>query len=175
MSYLWAAANPPAQLRKIKMKTFRRSAIAGAALAATAGIASAERDADRAAIEALLSGYEEALNASDAGKVMTLYAADGVFMPQHSQPSVGAVAIRAAYDAVFAAIALDVEFQIDEIAQIAPNWIFARTRSEGFVTINATGGKVAEANQELFIFTKTDAGEWKIARYIFSTTNPPRE
>ena len=31
----------------------------------------------------------------------------------------------------------------------------------------------AEANQELFIFTKGEIGEWRIARYSFSPTNPP--
>jgi len=30
-----------------------------------------------------------------------------------------------------------------------------------------------EANQELFVFQKVDS-DWKIARYCFSTTNPPR-
>ncbi|VAV89858.1 hypothetical protein MNBD_ALPHA05-642, partial [hydrothermal vent metagenome] len=75
---------------------------------------------------------------------------------------------------VFAAIDLNIEFQIDEIVQLSPQWAFARTRSEGLVTINATGDNSPEANQELFIFTKTDGGAWKIARYIFSTTNPPR-
>ncbi len=26
-----------------------------------------------------------------------------------------------------------------------------------------------------FLFKKSDDGNWKIARYIFATTNPPRE
>lgn len=147
---------------------------AAAAIAASAGGASAQHDADRAAIEAVLATYEAALNASDTDTVLSLYTADGVFMPQHSLPNVGADAIRKAYDGVFAAITLEVDFAIDEIAQVAPNWAFARTRSNGFVTINATGDRAPEANQELFVFTKTKNDDWKIARYIFSTTNPPR-
>jgi ketosteroid isomerase-like protein len=39
---------------------------------------------------------------------------------------------------------------------------------------HATGTRSAEANQELFIFSKDGDGSWKIARYSFSTTNPPR-
>lgn len=147
---------------------------AAAAIAASAGVASAQHDADRAAIEAVLATYEAALNASDTKTVLTLYTADGVFMPQHSLANVGADAIRKAYDGVFAAITLEVDFAIDEIAQVAPNWAFARTRSNGFVTINATGDRAPEANQELFVFTKTKNDEWQIARYIFATTNPPR-
>jgi hypothetical protein len=38
------------------------------------------------------------------------------------------------------------------------------------------GGKtLAEGNQELFIFEKDDDGKWRIARYSFSPTNPPRK
>jgi ketosteroid isomerase-like protein len=76
---------------------------------------------------------------------------------------------------VFQAITLDIEFTVDEILQVSPGWAFARTRSEGFVTINATGAKGPEANQELFVFQKQEDGDWKIARYIFSTINPPRQ
>ena len=43
----------------------------------------------------------------------------------------------------------------------------------GTATVNAAGAKSAEANQELFIFKKDADGAWKIARYSFSTTNPP--
>lgn len=155
------------------MKTLLRAVLAAAAaVAASAGVASAQHNTDRAAIESVLATYEAALNASDTETVLTLYTADGVFMPQHSLPSVGADAIRAAYGGVFTAIKLEIGFEIDEIAQVAPNWAFVRTRSEGFVTINATGERAPEANQELFVFTKTDVGEWRIARYIFSTTNP---
>ena len=42
-------------------------------------------------------------------------------------------------------------------------------------TIHVTGDKVAEANQELFVLQKMADGDWKIARYAFSTTNPPRQ
>jgi hypothetical protein len=31
-----------------------------------------------------------------------------------------------------------------------------------------------EANQELFLFHREADGQWRIARYIFSTTNPPK-
>jgi hypothetical protein len=56
---------------------------------------------------------------------------------------------------------------------MAPNWVFARTNSAGTVKVHATGGGGPEANQELFLFQKID-GDWKIARYCFSTTNPAR-
>jgi ketosteroid isomerase-like protein len=56
---------------------------------------------------------------------------------------------------------------------MAPDWAFVRTNSTGTMKINATGMTSDEANQELFILRKNAGGEWKIARYSFSSTNPP--
>jgi len=130
-------------------------------------------NADEQAVAAVLAKYQDTLNQSDTNAVMNPYASDGVFMPQHFPSSVGAVAVRKAYDAVFNAITLTVKFNVAEIHQIAPEWAIARTNSAGTVKVRATGGGGPEANQELFVFQKID-GTWKIARYCFSTTNPPR-
>ena len=125
------------------------------------------------AIRSMLQRYEQALNDADVEAVMALYAEDGVFMPQNSPSSVGATEIRKAYEAVFAAIRLTVKFSIQEVHQVAPEWAFARTNSAGTVLIHASGQTPAEANQELFVLQQVQ-GAWKIARYCFSTTNPPR-
>lgn len=130
-------------------------------------------NANEQAVATALSKYEEALNQSDTNAVMKLYAPDGVFMAQNFPSSVGTDAVRNAYDAVFKAIKLTVKFNVAEVVEVAPNWAFARTNSAGTVKIHATGQTSAEANQELFVFQKID-GAWKIARYCFSTTNPPR-
>jgi uncharacterized protein (TIGR02246 family) len=129
-------------------------------------------NADEQAVATVLKTYERALNASDTNASVELYAPDGVFMPQNSPSSVGIDAVRHAYDAVFAAIKLTVKFNVAEIRQVAPDWVLARTNSAGMVTIHATGQTAPEANQELFLFQKV-GGAWKIARYCFSTTNPP--
>lgn len=158
------------------MKTFTNPLTALAiAMSLTAGNALAGDNEEHAKIKTVLFAYEKALNASDTNAVMRLYADDGVFMPQHSAPNVGKAAVRAAYEGVFKAIKLDIKFSVDEIIQASPQWAFARTRSAGNVTINASGGKGPEANQELFVLQKRAGGDWKIARYIFSTTNPPRQ
>jgi ketosteroid isomerase-like protein len=113
------------------------------------------------------------LNQSDTGAVMKLYAPDGVFMPQNSPSSVGAEEVRRAYDAVFRTIQLTVKFNVAEVVEMAPNWVFARTNSAGTVKVLANDAGGPEANQELFLFQKIE-GVWKIARYCFSTTNPER-
>ena len=126
------------------------------------------------AIAVLLAKYNEALNASSTDAAMQLYADDGVFMPPYSPSAVGTAAVRKAYDAVFKAITLNVKFTIVEVIEMSPVWAFARTNSAGTTTDHATGTKSAEGNQELFIFKKDTGGDWKIARYGFSPTNPPK-
>jgi len=125
------------------------------------------------AVVAVLAKYQDALNQSDTDAVMTVYAADGVFMPQNSPSSVGAEEVRRAYEAVFRTIKLTVKFNVAEVVEMAPNWVFARTNSAGTVKVLASDAGGPEANQELFLFQKID-GVWKIARYCFSTTNPER-
>ncbi|RPT44497.1 DUF4440 domain-containing protein [Pseudomonas aeruginosa] len=128
------------------------------------------------AVTRQLERYEQALNASDVDAVMKLYARDPVFMPQHSLPAVGREAVRAAYRQVFAKIRLDIDFSIDEIRPLGPDRAFARTRSNGTVKVlgvDAPAG--AEANQEVFLLHRENDGQWRFARYIFSTTNPPRQ
>jgi uncharacterized protein (TIGR02246 family) len=129
-------------------------------------------NADEMAVAEVLQRYEAALNAASTEAVMPLYAADGVFMAQHFPSSIGSAAVRLAYDTVFGAIRLTVTFAVQEVKQLAPEWAMARTNSSGTVKVLATGHTSAEANQELFLFQKV-AGEWKIARYAFSTINPP--
>jgi uncharacterized protein (TIGR02246 family) len=144
-------------------------------VAAFAGSAANAQDnaADKAAITATLASYNKALNDSSTSEAMPLYMDDGVFMPPYSQSAVGKPALQAAYDKVFKTITLHVKFTIDEIVQMSPKWAFVRTNSAGTNTFHATGKVSAEGNQELFVFEKDVDGQWKIARYSFSPTNPP--
>src|SRR5712692_10565981 len=96
-------------------------------------------NANEKAVAATLSKYQDALNQSDTDAVMELYASDGVFMPQTSPSSIGVDAVRKAYDAVFQAIKLAVKFDIAEVVEMAPDWVFARTNSAGTVKVHATG------------------------------------
>jgi len=126
----------------------------------------------QADIESVLQNYESALNASDTNAVLAVFAPDGVFMAPNSPSTVGADAIRAAYNGIFQAITFDTELTIEEVVQVAPRWAFVRTSSNGHVTVNAIKQRVSDANHELFIFQKAEDDAWKIARYSFATTNP---
>lgn len=122
------------------------------------------------AIEQIINRYEAHLNESDAQSIMRLYGKDPVFMPQHSPAQVGRAAVKKAYDSVFANIDLNIKFTTYEI-EIYGNTAWARTSSAGKTTIVSSGMKITEGNNELFVFKKED-GEWKIHRYLFSTTTP---
>lgn len=123
-------------------------------------------------IEDVLLAYETALNASDPDKVLSVFAPDGVFMAPNNPSTVGAEAIRAAYDGIFRTITFDTELTVEEVVQVAPDWAFARTRSNGHVTVKAIKQRVPDANHELFVLHKGQDDAWKIARYSFATTNP---
>lgn len=129
--------------------------------------------ANEKAVAEVLSTYNAALNSSDTNAVMPLYSEDGVFMPPYSPSAVGAAEVRKAYDAVFKAIRLTVNFNIVEIVEVSPEWVFARTNSAGTTLDHATGTTSSEGNQELFLFQKDRDGRFKIARYSFSPTKPP--
>jgi uncharacterized protein (TIGR02246 family) len=136
--------------------------------------ASAETpSSEEVAIKAVLSTYQDALNASSTAAAMPLYTDDGVFMPPYSQSAVGKTQLKDGYDTVFKNITLHVKFTVREVVIMSPEWAFARTNSAGTNKVNATGAMSAEGNQELFIFKKGSDGKWRIARYSFSTTNPP--
>ena len=95
-------------------------------------------------------------------------------MPPYSPSAISLAEVRKAYDAVFTTIRLTVKFNVAEIVEMSPDWVLARTNSEGTTLPHATGKTSKEANQELFIFHKEKDGKFKIARYSFSTTNPQR-
>lgn len=127
-------------------------------------------------IRTLLTNYQHALNAGSTDQAVALYTQDGVVMPQHSASHIGIDAVRQAYDGFFSMIKFDVVFDIKEVVPTAPEWAFARTESQGTTDMKGRGiGH--EANQELFVLQKVKGKggepEWKIARYCFSTTNPP--
>jgi uncharacterized protein (TIGR02246 family) len=124
-------------------------------------------------IRAVLASYNDALNGGKTAAVLPLYADDGVFMPPYSESAVGKEAVRRAYDGVFRELKFNVKFTIVELVVMAPSWAYARTNSAGTTGHASTGRTTAEANQELFIFKKNSEGNWQIARYSFSPTNPP--
>jgi uncharacterized protein (TIGR02246 family) len=163
----------------VKTKHYIQSAWAATALLSAVVLmipgtsSTAATTSDETAIRRVLSSYQEALNASSTAAAMSLYTDDGVVMPPYNQSVVGKAQLNNLYEAGSKVFTLHVKFTIREVVQMSPEWAFARTNSEGTFKVNATGAMTTEANQELFIFNKGPEGTWKIARYSFSSTNPP--
>jgi len=129
-----------------------------------------QADTNNAEVQAVISRYESALNASNTDDVLTLYGKNPTFMPQHAPAQVGRAAVKQAYDNVFSTIKLDVEFSIHEL-EVLGDTAWARTSSAGQTRILANEVVVNEGNNELFIFKKEN-GDWKIHQYLFSTSQP---
>jgi len=121
-------------------------------------------------IKEVIDQYGKSLNASDTESILKLYGKDPIFMPQHAPAQVGRDQVRGAYKQVFDTIKLNVEFTVHEIEEFG-DLAYARTSSAGKTTIRENNAIVNEGNNEIFVFRKED-GDWKIHRYIFSTSNP---
>ena len=144
-----------------------------ASTAAQAITATAINPADEDSIKKVLASYETALNASNTEAVMSLYADNAVLLPQEIPTVVGDEAVKQFYAGTFKAIKLDLKFQVAEVQLVSNEWAFLRTTSSGTLKILATGNEVPVHNQELFVLHK-QAGQWKLARYGFSSTLPAR-
>jgi len=121
-------------------------------------------------IELVLKAYQNALNTNDLESILSLYGQAPVFMPQNAPALGGREAVRAGYRRVFETIKLNVEFTIHEV-EVLGDTAWARTSSAGRTRILGADIEGAEGNNELFIF-KRESGDWKIHRYLFSTTQP---
>jgi uncharacterized protein (TIGR02246 family) len=118
------------------------------------------------ALRGLLATYERSLNTSDPDLAASCYTADGIFMPT-TLPTAAGTQLRAVYANIFAAIRLKVTFTVDELAIAGDDIAYALTRSNGEMTVLATGTTSPEANREMFIFRR-ESGAWKVARYMFN-------
>src|SRR5690349_22965788 len=81
-------------------------------------------DTERA-IARQLHRYEQALNASDADAIMSLYDDAPVVMVPNAPTIVGREALRNSITHALSAMKLNVRFSIDEIKPMSPDWAFA--------------------------------------------------
>lgn len=127
--------------------------------------------ADQAQITELLHNYGKVLASRSLRDVLNIYTQDGVIMAPGYLPSVGEESLKASYERIFATIKLEIDFTIDEIVVMDDQWAFARTTAEGRKYWLQKETDERHHNQEIFICQKVK-GEWKIARYIFSSMKP---
>jgi ketosteroid isomerase-like protein len=126
---------------------------------------------DHGAITALLHAYGSVLASRSLPDLLSIYTSDGVLMAPGFQPVVGLEALKNSYERIFSTIKLEIKFSIDEIVVMDSEWAFARTTAEGRKFWLQKGMDLKHHNQEIFVCQKVD-GEWKIARYCFSSMKP---
>lgn len=124
---------------------------------------------DEAAIRALLNAYAAALKSGETQAVLALYADNGVLMAPAAPTADNPAALQAAYAQIFAAVGLDLRFQVAEIV-VSGQYAFVRSTSDGTAYVKAQKASVPEQNRELFVLEKIH-GEWKILRYMFNKTS----
>ena len=110
--------------------------------------------------------YRDALAASNAEGVTSAFTSDGVVMGPASPTASGSMQLKSAYDGIFSAVGLDLNFKIDEII-VGKEYGFVRSTSAGMLTVKANGATAPEENREVFIVKKAD-DQWKIARYLYN-------
>ncbi|KAL9090414.1 MAG: hypothetical protein Q9159_001943 [Coniocarpon cinnabarinum] len=129
---------------------------------------------DNDQIHSLLLSYRDGLNTASVKQCVSLYASNGICMPQHQSASTGTQALTTCYEGFFAMLKFNVQFDIKEVHVLTSEWAFARTTSQGTTTFVQSGVESREANQELFVLRK-EGGVWKIASVlqVRSLTNVP--
>ena len=134
----------------------------------------ADEKADDKAIREVIASYEKGLNASDAAGITKLFTADAVVMAPNNPAAVGTETIGKVYEGLFKAVKLDLKFEVDEVKVLSDKWAMARSRSKFTVKVGDAAPQ-PDANHELFMFQKRDDGQWKIARYSYSSTSPAKK
>ncbi|HEV7331318.1 MAG TPA: nuclear transport factor 2 family protein [Flavisolibacter sp.] len=147
------------------MKKFVASFLILSSIFLLGSVAQAQSN-QKAAIEKLIYAYRDALNASDAGKVVSLYTTDGVLLANAAPTAEGAAAVKGTYQYVFDNFKYTLDFTIAEIV-VNGNYAFARSTSKGSFVIKSSNQTVPDENRELFVFEKVK-GEWKIVRYMYN-------
>ena len=153
--------------RALLLAALLTSATAACKKTEVSPIAQPDVAAEQRAIQQLLDAYGAALNASDAAKITPLFAQDALFIAPGAPTATGTAQIRAAFDGLFGAVALKLQFTPAQIVVANTNYAYATSTSSGTLTPKASGQPISSAYRELWAFSK-EGGQWKIARYMFN-------
>ena len=122
----------------------------------------------RAAIEATIFAYFQALNDANIDAILDLYSKDPVMLPFLQPAVVGTDAVRANYESTFQLIRFEMQTTIQELMEMSPEWAYVRTDTSGIFTPTRTGEGAPSTFHELFLLRRTGDERWQIARYSFS-------
>lgn len=124
------------------------------------------QSSEKAAVEALVHTYFDALNASDVNKVASLFTADGVLLATGAPTASGNDQVKGTFQYVFDNFNYNLQLTIGDVTVAGKN-AFVSSTSKGSYVVKATGQKADDDYRELFVLEKVK-GDWKIAKYMYN-------
>lgn len=114
----------------------------------------------------LLAQYAEALNAADAARLLALYTADGLFLPD-GRPPLPAAALPGQAARFFANTRLHISYAVQDVT-VGGDYAFVQATARTATTDLATGQEVARTSRDFFVL-RQESQDWKIYRYLFNS------
>ena len=115
---------------------------------------------EKTSIALVLKHFEEALNASDSLKIMTVFDTNAIFMPKQKITVGGAIQINDYYKQLFKTNQLNLMISVEAI-ELSNGFAFVRGNLIGELIFIIDNHKAPEENS-LFMVMKKTKGEWKI-------------
>lgn len=121
---------------------------------------------DTAAIRAVVEGIIAADNVENLERVLGYYTSDAVLIAPEGPDVIGANAIRKHYQSLFAAVDLDIQARIDDIAIAAD---LAVVRGLNTVFAIAVDSQQKSCTESKYLMSlRRSGGEWKISQLMWS-------
>ncbi len=136
----------------------------------------AERtEADVAAIQALVEGWNAAAEAGDVAQVVALYTDDIVQMPPDAPPNRGKQAVEEFYGGAFELFSVAMTWPVEGTEEIVvvDSWAFYLSEYIQMVTPKNGGEAFEQRGKIIEICQKQPDGSWKFAREIWNLNSPP--
>ena len=130
------------------------------------------QDEDMDAIKQLAADWRSGWLAGDADLLLSLYGDDPVLMPWGQPALFGRDAIRASYESVFRAYAIESETTLME-AEVSGDLGYFWCTYRLTATSKAGGEALHENGKSVFIVRREPGGAWKIARLIDNSDRAP--
>jgi uncharacterized protein (TIGR02246 family) len=130
------------------------------------GLMANAQSKDASLAQKTVHDYFSALNASNADKVVSLFAKDGVLLPTGAPTAEGTVQLKGNYDYVFDNFSFDLKETIESVF-VFDDYAYVRSTSKGSLLIKSENQKVTEDFREVFVLKKIN-GDWKIDTYMYN-------
>ena len=130
-------------------------------------------DADRAVIRRITAELLAAVNASDPGRLLALWADDGVLMPPNRPAVHGRAALEQYFRERFSSTRFRFSFTSSDL-QLAGDVAFERLAYTASAWPAGGGRPVTDAGKGLHVYRRRSDGAWKLALDIWnSDAGPP--